>query len=106
MLENQISTLNKMAEDLWKKASLTAKPNEVAQLTELALKCMADAREIFESKRHNSVLLYAECCLGAEKQPDYAHYLDFCARNGLAVISGKDFFDVLADVGFVMISST
>jgi len=100
MLNNQLNLLQNMASELWKKATLTGKPSEVQQLTELALKCMADARDILRDKSRNSVLNYAECCIGAMKQPDYSHYLDFCARNSLPVMSQPDFEDCLRDLGF------
>ena len=98
MLKNQILTLTKTGEELLLKAQSAQKAKDIETLTDLGLKCLAQAREIVLAMRHNSLLLYLECLTQLEKRGSYTNYQDFCARNGLEILSEQDFDLMVAEI--------
>ena len=97
MYKNQLDILNKAAENFLSDAQACKAGKARSELTELALKCLAEARGLADEMRRNSVLLFINCAAFLGKDwKKYPVYLDFCARNGLEILSKKD-FDILSN---------
>jgi len=98
MLKNQVLTLTRSGEELLARAQVQQKAKDIETLTDLGLKCLAQAREIVLEMRHNSTLLYLECLTQLERRGDYVNYQEFCVRNGLDIHSREDFDKVVAEI--------
>jgi len=91
MLKSQAETLNLTGLALLDKAPQLQDTEEANATVELGMKCLAEAREILSQMRSNSVLIYLECCAHLSTSGGYGFYLDFCARNGLEIMSEIDY---------------
>jgi len=91
MLKSQAETLNATGLALLDKATQLQDTEESNATIELGMKCLAEARDILGKMRSNSVLIYLECCAHLSSSGGYGFYLDFCARNGLEIMSEIDF---------------
>jgi hypothetical protein len=98
MIRSQIKVLTETGNELLLKARSSASLKEVEAFTRLGMSCLNEAREIAESMKRNSILLYLECVTQAVEAPNYKDYLDFCARNSLDTLAQADFFTVIGDV--------
>lgn len=92
MLQSQVRKLHEAGLSLLEKALVCGDVRDIQTFTELGLKCLAESRSIFEGMRLNSAHLFLEICAQKSVSPEsYSEYLDFCARNGLEIISEQDF---------------
>lgn len=91
MLKSQASTLNETGLALLAKAAQCTSTKDVTSFTELGMKCLEESRTILAGLKSNSVLIFIECCGHLSTMGNYGTYLDFCARNGLEVMSEVDF---------------
>lgn len=98
MLKSQAATLNKTGLSLLEKAEACTKASDVTQFTELGLKCLAESRDIIHDMKHNTVLIFIECCAHLGAVGNYGDYLDFCARNSLDILSEVDFGRISKDI--------
>ena len=100
MLKSQAATLNETGLELLEKAKQVGKVSDAKTYTELGFKCLAEARDILAEMKSNSILIFFECC--AHKNVSfvgwYDAYLDFCARNGLEILSEEDFDNLAKDI--------
>lgn len=92
MLKTQIVRLTETGDSMLEKASLCTVAADAKTFTELGMRAFEQAREIADTLRVNSVLLFIECCghLG-KKGTSYPSYLEFCARNSQEIVAEKDF---------------
>lgn len=99
MLRSQAEKLNSTGLALLDKAESVAKASDVRSYTELGMKCLEESRDILEGLKRNSILIFIECCshLFLETPGRYGAYLDFCARNGLDILSEEDFKSLMAE---------
>ena len=99
MKRNQIEILQRKGEDLLEYATTLTKAPQVQSVTELGLRCFAEARAIFDALASNSAMVFIECCTYLGKSPNsYPAYLEFCARNGLEIFSKFDFDALVSDI--------
>ena len=95
MLKDQALRLHELGNELLTKASASSKATDVQLFTDLALNSYRESRLIWDTIRVNSVLTFFECQLRQFTGITYSNYLDFCARNGLEILSETDFEAVL-----------
>ena len=95
MLEGQISNLNCQALHYFDQATTAVKAKDKMAFTNLARELMAEAREIFNHSRCQSILTHIEMSLQLKEDFNFKTYLDFCVRNNLPLLSQKDFDDLL-----------
>ena len=94
MFKSQAKKLNETGLRLLEKADKCTKVQDVESFIKLGAECLEKSREILSQMRSNSVLIFVECCAHLESKNSYGDYLDFCARNGLEILSEIDFKSV------------
>lgn len=91
MLKSQAETLNDTGLALLEKATKLQDTDEANSTIELGLRCLDESRAILSEMKSNSILLFLECGARVGALGNYGAYLDFCARNGLEILSEIDF---------------
>ena len=98
MYQTQIKLLNDVAADLLTSVA-KLKPLEALAAAAEGRKCLAEARAIADTLRGNTPVLFIECCAHLGKAgTSYPAYLEFCARNSLAMLSQEDFEGVVREI--------
>jgi hypothetical protein len=90
-MKNQLDMLEAAASDFFQKGRMCVKAADAEKFTTLALSCLAEFQKIKATMANNSAMLFFECCTELDKRGNYRAYLDFCARNGLEILSQDDF---------------
>jgi len=91
MLPKQATLLQSQGELLLSQ-SADASANEAIKLTELAMKCFSESREIVSTLGQNSVSLWVEFAVNVEiNMKNYPIYCEFCSRNGFVTLNKEDY---------------
>ena len=91
MRSEQLTVLLATGHEMLEKSRACTKVSDCSEFVTLGLKCLAEAREIEEGMKRNSVALFLEFSVRAKEALEYNTYLDFCARNSLDTISKHDY---------------
>jgi hypothetical protein len=94
MIARQILEFQKIGEECLTRARLAPRAKDAHGYIEAAERAFARARELMREREHNSLILFLEICALLGASPNYAQYLDFCARNGFESLSESDFNSV------------
>lgn len=98
MKTTHVALLNEQASHYFEQAILSTKSREKLSYTETARAMLKEAREIIQSSRRNSIMVYFEFMLLLKKQPEYKSYLEFCARNDLDLLSESDYISLTSSI--------
>ena len=98
MKNQHILLLNEQAAHFFEASKSSNKTKEKLAFAELGRGLLKESREILQSSRKDSVLVYFEFMFILKKKPDFPSYLEFCARIGLDLISNEDYSSLSAQL--------
>jgi len=87
----RIKKLRELAESFFEKSSVCTKLSDATAFADLALRMHAEADEVENESKLDSVFVYISFIENFQYNSAYPDYLEFCIRNAMTAICEEDY---------------